>query len=172
MDVTYENIVSWFNDYFRAFNKNAGPLTTVPNMQQYFAPDMEFWPYNMAGTEHPSSREDLLMTMVHPGLHEELTPREYIVDLKRLVTVVQFQLQFNDEPSGQVWPAKQASAHYHLVLDEDKNLKIKKIVYFTEAGLPGESGSMMEIWRKYREEALAELAKKWIAAKAQETGKK
>jgi hypothetical protein len=36
----------------------------------------------MAGGERPMSREALLMTMVHPGLHEELAPREYIVDVK------------------------------------------------------------------------------------------
>jgi hypothetical protein len=171
MEVTYESITTWFNEYFRAFNKNAGPLATVPNMLQYFAADMEFWAYNMAGAERPSSRADLLMTMVHPGLHEELTPREYIIDLKRLVTVVQFQLQFNDEPSGKVWPAKQASAHYYLTLDENKNLKIKKIVYFTEAGIPGESGPMMELWMKYRLKALVDLGNNWIAVKAQDVTK-
>jgi hypothetical protein len=162
MEITYENIAAWFDDYFRAFNKNAGPLETVPNMVKYFAPDMEFWPYNMANAERPSTREQLLMSMVHPGLHEELTPREYAIDMKRLVNVVQFQLQFNDEPSGKVWPARQASAHYHLILDQNKNLKIKKIIYFTEASQPGESGNMMELWMKYRNEALVKLANGWI----------
>jgi hypothetical protein len=162
MEITYENISAWFDGYFKAFNKYAGPLETVPNMQKYFADDLEFWPYNMASAQRPSSRAQLLMTMVHPGLHEELTPREYAIDMKRLVNVVQFQLQFNDEPSGKVWPAKQASAHYHLIVDENKDLKIKKIVYFTEAGVPGESGNMMELWMKYRNEALVDMGNKWI----------
>jgi hypothetical protein len=165
MDITYDNLVKWFNEYFKAFNKNSGPLETVPNMRKYFAPELEFWPYNMAGAERPTSREALLMTMVHPGLHEELSPREYTIDLQRLVVVVQFQLQFNDEASGKVWPPKQASAHYYMTLDASKNLKIKKIVYFTEASLPGESGGMMEIWRQYREKALVGLANNWIAEK-------
>ena len=162
MELTYENIVKWFDEYYAAFNKNAGPLQTVPNMEKYFSPDLQFWPYNMANTTQPLSREDLLMTMVHPGLHEELTPREYIVDLKRMVVVVQFQLQFSDEPSGRVWPAKLASCHYHLILDENKDLKIKKIVYFTERAAPEETESMaemMELWHKYREQALAEQQK-------------
>jgi hypothetical protein len=162
MALTYDNVVKWFDDYYEAFNKSAGPLATVPNMEKYFAPDLQFWPYNMANTKQPSSREELLMTMVHPGLHEELTPREYIVDLKRMVVVVQFQLQFTDEPSGRVWPAKQASAHYHLALDENKRLKIKKIVYFTERGSPDEAASqteLMVLWKKYREQALAEPQK-------------
>jgi hypothetical protein len=116
----------------------------------------------MADTKQPSSREQLLLSMVHPGLHEELTPREYVIDLKRMVVVVQFQLQFTDEPSGRVWPAKQASCHYHLVLDKNKDLKIKKIVYFTERSSPDETESqaeLMEIWKKYREQALIEQQK-------------
>jgi hypothetical protein len=171
LEITYQNITEWFDEYFRAFNRNAGPLETVPNMQRYFSADLEFWAYNMAGAERPSSREELLMTMVHPGLHEELTPREYIVDMKRMVVVVQFQLQFNDEPSGKVWPAKQASAHYYLAMDDNNDPKIKKIVYFTEAGLPAEAAPMMEIWMKYRTKALLNLGNRWIDAQAGENKK-
>ena len=159
MELTYDNITKWFDEYYAAFNKYAGPLKTVPNMEKYFAPELEFWPYNMPGTTQPSSRETLLMTMIHPGLHEELTPLEYVIDLKRLVVVVRFQLQFNDEPSGRVWPAKQASCHYHLKQDENKELKITKIVYFTEHGSPDEAkaqAEMMELWHRYREQALAD----------------
>jgi hypothetical protein len=116
----------------------------------------------MAGGERPMSREALLMTMVHPGLHEELAPREYIVDVKRMVVVVQFQLQFNDEPSGKVWPSRQASAHYHFMLDENKNLKIKKIQYWTEVGPPDEGPPMMELWRNYRDKALGDMAINWL----------
>jgi hypothetical protein len=156
MEPTYDNLVAWFNGYFKAFNKNAGPLKTVPDMEKYFTPDLEFWAYNMPSGKRPSSREDLLMTMIHPGLHEELTPREYVVDLKRMVVVVQFQLQFTDEPSGKVWPAKQASTHYHVILDENKDLKIKKILYFTEYRSPEETGNLRELWKDYREKALSE----------------
>lgn len=159
MELTYENIVKWFDAYYDAFNKNSGPLKTVPNMEKYFAPELEFWAYNMPNTTVPGSREDLLRTMIHPGLHEELTPQEYVVDLKRMVVVVWFQLQFNDEPSGRVWPAKQASCHYHLKQDEAGDLKITKIVYWTERASAEEAegqAEMMEIWHKYREQALAE----------------
>jgi hypothetical protein len=157
MEVTYENIVKWFNAYYQDFNNSAGPLETVPNMEKYFAPGLEFWPYNMAGTTAPRPREELLLSMVHPGLHEELTPQEYVIDLKRMVAVVRFQLQFTDEPSGRVWPAKQASCHYHLKLDKNKELKISKIVYFTERASPDEAKSqqeMMALWAKYREQAM------------------
>ncbi len=165
MEFTYENAVKWFENYFSTFNKNAGPLETVPNMLKFFTPDMEFWPYNMpAGSVPlPSSRDQLLMTMVHPGLHEHLEPHEYIVDLKRMVVVVQFQLQFIDEPSGRTWPAKQASAHYQLVPDPEIGFKIKKIQYFTEASVPDNtSPTTRELWKKYKDQALESLASNWI----------
>ena len=159
MELTYDSIVKWFDEYYAAFNMNAGPLATVPNMEKYFAADLQFWPYNMPGDTQPASREDLLMTMVHPGLHEELTPQEYVIDLQRIVVVVRFQLQFNDEPSGRVWPARQASCHYYLRQEANGELKIFKIVYFTESSSADEAESqaeMMALWRKYREQALAE----------------
>jgi hypothetical protein len=159
MEITYDNITKWFDEYYQAFNRYAGPLETVPNMEKYFAPELEFWPYNMPGTTQPSSREDLLRTMIHPGLHEELTPQEYVIDLKRLVVVVRFQLQFNDEPSGRVWPPKLASCHYHLKQDDKGDLKITKIVYFTECASPEETetqAEMMVLWHKYREQALTD----------------
>lgn len=160
MEFTRDNVVKWFDNYFDTFNKNAGPLETVPNMEKFFAPDLEFWSYNMANAPRPSTREDLLMSMIHPGLHEELTPQYYVVDEKEKIVVVQFQLQFNDEPSGEVWPPRMASAHYHLAFDENNDLKIKKILYFTEANPPSEGPNrLMELWRKYREQALAEQQK-------------
>jgi hypothetical protein len=157
MEITYDNIVKWFDAYFEAFNKNAGPLKTSMDMKKYFTPDLEFWSYNQPG-KRPSSRDALLMSMVHPGLHEHLTPREYAVDLKQMIVVVQFQVQFTDEPSGKIWPPKQTSTHYHLVQDENKELKIKKILYFMEHRPPEESG-YRELWAKYREQALAEQEK-------------
>jgi hypothetical protein len=157
MEITYNNIVKWFDAYFEAFNKKAGPLKTVAEMKKYFTPDLEFWAYNQPG-DRPSSVNALLLSMVHPGLHEQLTPLEYVVDLKQMIVVVQFQVQFSDQPSGQVWPPKQTSTHYFLVQDEKKELKIKKIVYFME-NRPAKESGYKELWAKYREQALAEKRK-------------
>ena len=165
MELTRENAVKWFDNYFDSFNQNAGPLETVPNMKKFFTDDFTFWPYNMpAGSvPMPSSRDQLLMTMVHPGLHEHLTPRDYIVDPQLMVVVVQFQLQFIDEVSGNKWPAKQASAHYHLVPDAETGFKIKMIKYFTESSAPETtSPTMRELWKKYKDKALEDMAFKWI----------
>jgi len=167
MELTYENIVKFFDSYFEAFNKYAGPLETVPNMMKFYTPDFEWWSYNMPseGERKPASRDFLLMTMVHPGLHEHLTPRKYIIDLKEMVCVVQFQLQFTDERSGVTGPPGEASAHYTFVLDENKDMKIKKLQYWTEARLPSDTKpNMRDLWRQYRDEALADLATSWMKA--------
>ncbi len=154
MSITREALIRWFDAYFESFNRNAGPLATVVNMKQYFTEDMEFWGYNMAGPK-PSSREELLITMVHPGLHEHLTPLEYTIDLSKMIVVVQFRVQFSDAPSGKVWPPKYTSTHYHLVMDETNQPKIKKIVYFMEHR-PAEESDYRPLWAKYREKEFAE----------------
>jgi len=169
MELTYENVTKWFDDYFKAFDLFAGNLETVPEMQKFFTPDLEFWPFNMPG-ERPNTRADLLRIMVHPGLHEEFTPQGYIVDLENMIVVVKLKLQFNDETTGQVWPAKMASAHYKIILDQKNNIKIKKIEYFTEAALPGDSAGMMDLWKQYREKALNGLVDRWISETAEKLG--
>ena len=74
--------------------------------------------------------------MIHPGLHEELTPQYYVIYLQRMVVVAQFQIQFNDEHTGKIWPPMQASRHYHIILDKSGELKIKKVQYWTAVLLP------------------------------------
>jgi len=163
MEFTYDNISKWLDNYFQTFNENAGPIDTVRNMRKFFSAQLEFWPYNMAAgsVPRPSDRDTLLVTMIHPGLHEHLTPREYIIDLKRKVVVVQFQIKFTDQVSGTTWPEKQASAHYTFG-EENNEFKIIKIQYWTEAAVPGENTPMRELWKKYKDKALDELVKNWM----------
>lgn len=151
MEFTYENVVKWFNDYFDAFNKNEGNPETVQYMRKYFTPDLEFWSYNMHDEKRPANLEGLLSAMEHPGFREVFTPQYYVVDERQKVVIAQLQLQFTEKLTGTVFPPKQASAHYHLVQDENKDLKIKKILYFTEAASPDEP-SIVDRMRKYREE--------------------
>ena len=159
MEVTYENILKWFDVYFEDANKNQGPLETVPNLKKYFTADFEFMMYTAPPFfTPPLSREELLMLFVHPGLHEALRPQYYVVDVKRMMVVVQFEFQFTDELSGEVWPPKQASAHYHLILDENEDLKIKKIQYWTESSPPDVTAPRYAVWAEYKEKALTDLA--------------
>ena len=68
-----------------------------------------------------------------------------------MIVVVQFQLQFTDQKSKKVFPPKQASAHYHLILDENRKLQIKKIQYWTESSAPDVMAPMYALWNEYRE---------------------
>ncbi len=154
MAISYGGIKKWFDAYFETFNRDAGPLVTVVNMKKFFTDDLEFWGYHLAG-ERPSNRETLLTSMVHPGLHEHLTPLEYTIDLKKMIVVVNFRVQFSDQISGKVWPPKLTSTHYHLVLNKDGEPLIKKIVYFMEHR-PAEESDYRPLWAKYREKEFAE----------------
>jgi hypothetical protein len=97
------------------------------------------------------------MTFIHPGLHEALMPNYYVIDVKRRIVVVQFQIEFVDEQSGEKWPPLQASAHYHLVPDESEGLKIKLIKYWTQSSTE-DLTSLFDLWNACKEKALLGLA--------------
>ncbi len=163
MEFTYESALHWFEAYYKDVDKSQGNLDTVPNLKKYFTPDLEFIMYTtpVSSSTTSRSRDVLLMSFVHPGLHETLIPRYYVVDVKQMIVVVQFEIRFSDKPSRQTWPPIQASAHYHLVLDEKKDLRIRKIHYWT-GPLPGEIG---ELWTERRNEALTAQGMSFIKGK-------
>ena len=151
MELTHDNVIKWFDEYFNAFNENEGNPETARNMRKYFVPELEFYSYNVHDEEKPTGREHLVSAIEHPGFHEEFKPQYYVYDEKQKILVAQLQLQFTETSTGTVFPPKMASAHYHLVQDENKDLKIKKILYFVEATSPDEP-SILDRMRKYRQE--------------------
>lgn len=163
MEFTYENVSKWFDGYFEDVHKNQGNLESVPNLAKYFSPDLELMMYTGPASPPAAlmSRDALLISFVHPGLFEEIIPKYYAIDLKQRIVVVQFEIRFSDEPSGRKWAPIQASAHYHLEVDENSEIKISRIHYWTEK-LPAD---LFELWGKYREEALTGLATEYINAK-------
>jgi hypothetical protein len=154
MKITYDNLVKWLDSYFETFNKYQGTFESVKKIGEYLSPDLEFHAYNLPGGM-TNTRDGLLLSMVHPGLHEHITPHEYLADVKKLIVVIFFEAQFSDIPSGKVWPVRQFSAHYHLGFDDNNELKIKKVYFFSEHR-PAEESGYRELWLKYREQALAE----------------
>jgi hypothetical protein len=160
MEITYENVLKWFEGYFEDVRKNQGDLKTVSNLKKYFASDFELMMYTPPSPPpvKSMSRDALLISFVHPGLQEDIVPQYYVVDLKQMTVVVQFEIRFSDKPSGKEWAPLQASAHYHLGVDENNELKIRRILYWTEA-LPGD---LFEFWDKHRNEALTAHALSYI----------
>ena len=76
MEFTYENILKWFDDYFEEVRRSQGALETVPNLKKYFAPDLQLMMYTApsAPPVKPMTRDALLLSFVHPGLHEDVLP--------------------------------------------------------------------------------------------------
>jgi hypothetical protein len=163
MEWTYDSIAKWFEGYFEDVRKSQGDLETAPNLKKYFSSDMELMMYT-APSSPPGkrmSRDDLLISFVHPGLYEDIVPRHYAIDVNRMIVAVQFEIHFMDRPSGTDWQPLQASAHYHLIVDENKDLRIRRIFYWTEA-LPED---LFDFWSRRREEAFRQHALLYINLK-------
>jgi len=160
MECNYENVSHWFDVYFEDVRRNQANLETVPNLRKYFTTDFELVLYTSPLSPPPKSmsRDALLISFVHPDLHEDIVPRDYAIDLKRMIVAVRFEIRFHDRVLGKTWEPIQASAHYHLIAEEDGDLKIRKIHYWTER-LPED---LLEIWAKRREEALTAHALGYI----------
>jgi hypothetical protein len=156
MDFTRGTISKWLEEYYGAFHRNQGTIDSVQKMRSYFTPDFEFWAFNRPGgnaPRQPVSLDDFIITLIHPGLHEHITPLDWVLDQGKMTVAVFAQIQFTDEISNTTWPAVNASALMYFTLDENKALKVKKIRYFLENNPPGEA-EYKELWRKYREQEL------------------
>ncbi len=164
MEWTYEKIAQWFQEYFDAVCKFQGSIDTVPMLKKYFSPDLELCMYTSPSSPPAvsMSRDELLISFIHPGLQEDIVPRHFAIDVRTMTVAVQFVIQFKDAPTNTEWPPLEASAHYHLAVDADQTLKIVKIYYWTER-LPED---LFEIWGKRREEVLKDCALQFIHSKA------
>ena len=156
MEWTYDKIARWFGNYFEAVCKYQGSIDTVSNLKKYFSADLELLMYTSPSSPPvvSMSRDALLISFIHPGLQEDIVPQHLVIDTKKLIVAVQFTIHFMDKPTDKKWPDIQASAHYHLTIDENQDLKIAKIFYWTEK-LPED---LFDIWGARREEALKNCA--------------
>jgi len=160
MEWNYDTIRKWFELYFEDVRCSQGSLETVPNLRKYFTADLELILYTSPSSPpaRHMTRDELLISFVHPGLQEDIVPRHFAIDTKQMVVAVQFEIRFSDRPSQTEWLPLQASAHYHLTVDENMDLKIKRIQYWTES-LPED---LFACWAAHREEELSRHALKYI----------
>jgi hypothetical protein len=162
MEITYEMLSSWFDGYFEQVRTNQGSLETVRNLGSFFTSDFELRMHTgPSQTSIKMSRDELLLSFVHPGLREDIVPRYYVIDLRQMIVVVQFEIRFYDEPVEKHWSPIQASAHYHLTQDGHGEVKIERIEYWTEAL----AEDIFEIWSQRRAEALTKHAMAYLVAR-------
>lgn len=153
MKFTHGNVRKWFDNYFDDFNRCNGNPKLVPNMEKYFTDDLQFVSY-ILNVKRPDDREGLLKSMIHPGLLEELSPLDMIIDEKHKAAAVILRVQFKEEATGILFPVKHNCALYTLIEDKNGELKIRKISYFTEHRPPDEP-DMKNLMKKYREQTLS-----------------
>lgn len=137
MELTYDNIMKFMQDYFPAYNAYAQDPKTTHRMHDYFAPDFEFIPY-VAGLEHTTDRDEFLSIMSsHPSSYETITLEDIVIDERRRVVVVLAKTEVVDRKTGKVVVEKRYLPSYQLRLDENNTIKIKKIQFFWEVMPPG-----------------------------------
>ena len=137
MELTYDTIVKFMQDYFETFNTYGQDPKTINRLDEYYAPDVEFTPY-VAGIGHCDSREDFYRVLLsHPSGYEKLTPEEIVVDERRRAVVVLIKAEISDSQTGEVLVTKRYFVLYPLELDVNNTLKIKKIQLFWEVLPPG-----------------------------------
>jgi len=145
MELTYDIIVKWMKDYFEVYGKYGQEPDTYQIMNDYFAPDLRFIPY-IAGLGGPEggfrSRDEFLRTAIaHTSWYEKLTPLDITVDERRKAVVVIFNIDVHDRKTGLIVVKRNAIAHYNLILDDQKTIKIKTIRFFWETLPPGVKSS-------------------------------
>lgn len=147
MELTYENIVKFFEDYFPAYNAYAQNPETTYHMHDYFAEDLKFNPY-VDGLEHTTSADEFLAIMSsHPSSYETIIPEDIIIDEKRAVVCVLARTEVTDRNTGQVVVRKHYLPRYQLILDENGNIKIQSLVFFWEV-LPPDMPDVHEVFRR------------------------
>lgn len=141
MELTYDNILKWMNEYFKVYSTYGQDAKTADRMNDFFTPDLRFIPY-IAGIGGPEggffSRDEFISTAKsHSYWYEKLTPIDITIDVNRKVVAVLFGMEVIDRKTGDVAVKKSALAHYELALDENNLIKIKTIRFFWEVLPPG-----------------------------------
>ncbi len=137
MEPTYDNIKKFMQDYFETFNKYGQSPDTVNRMDDFFAPDLEFFPY-VSHVIKTRGRERFYKVITsHPSGYEHLTPLDIVVDEKHLVAVVLIKAEISDSQTGEILVSKHYFVRYPLILDDNNTLKIEKVQLFWEVLPPG-----------------------------------
>jgi len=137
MDLSYDSVMKFFEEYFPAYNAYAQDPETIYRMYDYFAPDFEFIPY-VAGLEHTTTRDEFLGIMSsHPTSYETITADDVFYDERSHTAAVLARTEVVDRNTGEVVVKKSYLPRYHLVLDENDTIKIKGLEFFWEVLPPG-----------------------------------
>jgi hypothetical protein len=137
MELTYDVMVKFMKDYFKTFNAYGQDPQNIHKLDDFFAPDLEFFPY-VAGVGHVKGREEFYRVLLsHPSGFEKLTPEDIVVDEKKKAAVILIKAEITDSRTKELLVKKYYFVLYPLVLDEKHTIKIKKLQLFWEVLPPG-----------------------------------
>ena len=138
MEITYDTIVKFIQDYCKDFVAYAQDPATTHHMHAYFAPDVEFIPFTAAALAQVKGRDTFLHIMtLHPSVKESIEPVDIIVDEKRKIAAVRLKAKLIDVKTNEVLGEKYYFPVYQLMVDENETLKIQKILFWEEVLPPG-----------------------------------
>ncbi|MBN1319460.1 MAG: hypothetical protein JXA87_01335 [Thermoleophilia bacterium] len=140
MKPTYDEIVTWMNEYFDEYNASAQSAETVHRMDEYFAADLTFIPYMYVfggpGNAIRSRQGFYDMLTGHPEDYERFVVHDVFVDEKRMVAVAFLQATIYDSATDAVKVQKDYLPLYELIQDDQGELRISTIRFFWEASPP------------------------------------
>jgi hypothetical protein len=139
MELTYEAIVGFMEEYFPVYSEYGQDPATAHRMHDYYAPDFVFTGYvgYPEPVVYPSAEAFVEFDVSHPSSYERLTPEDMTVDERRKVVSVIIKFEFIDRTTGRVLVEEQGVSHYHLVLDDSGAIKIKRLLFFPQRVPPG-----------------------------------
>jgi len=137
MNLTYDRIAQFVDEYFAAFNAYGQNPDTIRRMDDYFAADFVFNPY-IATIPKVTGRDDWYRVLLsHPSGIERLTPEDVVIDERRGAFVAQIKTDVIDRDTGEVLVTKRYLARYPLVVGSDGKIRIRSLEFFWEVLTPG-----------------------------------
>jgi len=133
--VSYNQVETFMEDYYNAYNLYAQDAATIDLMDQYWAPEfisIQFLPVPQYPVLDLVNWKNFLV-FVHLNLLETITVDELSIDTKKLTVVSRLSIDFNDRFTGALVLHVDATAFYNLKVEKKNKLKMTWLkLYFAD----------------------------------------
>ena len=161
MELTYESVSTWFDGYYKTV-ESIGALDKISMIGKHFTDDFRFNFKTGNIFSSGKTREELLLEMIHPGIHEQIKPLYYAINLKEMVCVVYFLDQIVSDTDGNLGKEFECSCHYHFRSDKDMGIKIYQIDDWVGYQSPEDQALHLEAFTGNCKKAMENMMTEWI----------
>lgn len=139
MEMTYEDILEFMQEYFPVYSEYGQDAATAHRMNDFYAPDFVFTGYvgYAEPVVYPSRDAFLAFDVSHPSSYERLTPESMTIDERGKTVFAIIKFEFIDRETGDVLVEERGATQYQLMLDENGGIKIESFVFFPQRIAPG-----------------------------------